>query len=82
MESNILDTLGFECTTPTIKLFLRRFCQAAEGDVPDDRCVRANMSAHPVAGSEVRKMHSTINDILHCTVLHVVYSQCHAQSNT
>ena len=37
MESDILDKLKFECTTPTVKIFLRRFCRAAEEDVPDDR---------------------------------------------
>lgn len=37
MESDILDKLRFECTTPTVKGFLRRFCRAAEDDVPDDR---------------------------------------------
>lgn len=37
MESDILDSLKFECTTPTPKQFVRRFCRAAESDVPDDR---------------------------------------------
>ena len=32
METDVLDGLKFECTTPTVKVFLRRFCVAA-GDV-------------------------------------------------
>lgn len=35
-EKQVLDTLGFDLTQPTIKTFLRRFIKAAAGEVPLD----------------------------------------------
>lgn len=37
METDVLDGLQFECTTPTVKVFLRRFCVAAGDAVPQQR---------------------------------------------
>ena len=49
METDVLDALAFECTTPTVKVFLRRFSRAAEEDVHDDRCMLCKLSS-PVQG--------------------------------
>ncbi|KAK9808180.1 hypothetical protein WJX73_005721 [Symbiochloris irregularis] len=37
METDVLDGLKFECTTPTVKVFLRRFCVAAGDTVSQQR---------------------------------------------
>ena len=38
MERRLLDALGFQCTVPTSRVFVRRFVQAAAPDFRDSRC--------------------------------------------
>ena len=37
MERRLLDALGFQCTVPTSRVFVRRFVQAAAPDFRDIR---------------------------------------------
>ena len=46
MERRLLDALGFQCTVPTSRVFVRRFVQAAAPDFRDSRCGAPACSSH------------------------------------